>query len=162
MLALEVCHSSQSVVFNSLTGIALKFKCWTAVDGVERCSVCFSLHSGYVLVGSQHGWKQCKTLAKSYGTSVDTRKIQLPINLRQQPGTWISLHDLSELFLLDLLFESHDLGRSFVQLTFKRQYYAKHICGKKELGLSEDESSRISFICSIFCHLELLFHLSKN
>lgn len=35
----------------------------------------------YVLVGSEHGWKQCKTLAKSYGTSVDTRKIQLPINL---------------------------------------------------------------------------------
>lgn len=36
---------------------------------------------GYVLVASEHGWKQCKTLAKSYGTSVDTRKIQLPINL---------------------------------------------------------------------------------
>lgn len=96
MLALEVCHSSQSVVFNSLKGIALKFKCWTAVDGVEKsCSVCLCLcvrrvQSSesmcvcvfrYVLVGSEHGWKQCKTLAKSYGTSVDTRKIQLPINL---------------------------------------------------------------------------------
>lgn len=34
-----------------------------------------------VCVGSEHPWKQCKTLAKSHGTSVDTRKIQLPINL---------------------------------------------------------------------------------
>lgn len=37
MLALEVCHSSQSVVFNSLSGITLKFKCWMAVDGVVVC-----------------------------------------------------------------------------------------------------------------------------
>ena len=74
---------------------------------------------GYVLVGRVHGWKQCKTLAKSYGTSVDTRKIQLPINLLQQPRTQVSLHDLSELFLLDLPFGSRDLCRSFVQLTFK-------------------------------------------
>lgn len=74
---------------------------------------------GYVLVGSEHGWKQCKTLAKSHGTSVDTRKIQLPINLRQQPQTHVSRYDLSELFLLDLPFGSHNLCRSFVQLTSK-------------------------------------------
>lgn len=71
-----------------------------------------------VCVGSEHPWKQCKTLAKSHGTSVDTRKIQLPINLRQQPGTRVSLGDLSELFLLDLPFGSHGLCRSFLQLTF--------------------------------------------
>lgn len=57
-------------------------------------------------MGTEHGWKQCKTLAKSYGTSVDTRKIQLPINLRQQLQPQVSLHDLSELFLLDLPFGS--------------------------------------------------------
>lgn len=34
-LALEVCHSSQSVAFNSLTGIAPEFKCRMAADGVE-------------------------------------------------------------------------------------------------------------------------------
>lgn len=85
-------------------------------DGSEAVCVCVF---GYVLVGREHGWKQCKTLAKSYGTSVDTRKIQLPINLLQQPRTQVSLHDLSELFLLDLPFGSHDLCRSFVQLTFK-------------------------------------------
>lgn len=125
MLALEVCHSSQSVVFNSLTGIALEFKCWAAVDGVEKCSVYFREQCKYVcvcvyvLVGSEHGWKQCKTLAKSHGTSVDTRKIQLPINLRQQPRTHVSRYDLSELFLLDLPFGSHNLCRSFVQLTSK-------------------------------------------
>lgn len=50
MLALEVCHSSQSVVFNSLTGIALEFKCWAAVDGVEKCSVYFREQCKYVCV----------------------------------------------------------------------------------------------------------------
>lgn len=123
MLAPEVCHSSQSVVFNSLTGTALKFKCWTTDDGGEKCgrwvSVCVcACVLGYVLVGSEHGWEQCKTLAKSNGTSVDTRKIQLPINLRQQPQTQVSPHDLSELFLLDLPFGSRDLWRSFLQLHF--------------------------------------------
>lgn len=47
----------------------------------DRCRAVRVCVFGYVLVGSEHGWKQCKTLAKSYGTSVDTRKIQLPINL---------------------------------------------------------------------------------
>lgn len=80
-VALEVCHSSQSVVFNNLTGIALKFKCWTTVDGVEeKGSLCACVGLN-VVVGSKHGWKQCKTLAKSYGTSVDTRKIWPLINL---------------------------------------------------------------------------------
>lgn len=78
------------------------------------------------------GGKQCKTLAKSYGTSVDTRKIQLPINLRQQPRTQVSLRDLSELFLLDLPFGRGGLCRSFVRLTFKLWYYAKHKCEGKE------------------------------
>lgn len=33
---------------------------------------------------------------ESYGTSVDTRKIQLPINLRLQPPPRVSLRDLSD------------------------------------------------------------------
>ena len=85
----------------------------------DRCTAVRVCVFGYVCVESEHGWKQCKTLAKSYGTSVDTRKIQLPINLRQQPWTQVSRDDLSELFLLDLPFGSHNLCRSFVQLTFK-------------------------------------------
>lgn len=92
---------------------------WRSVVCVCVCDGCRVCVFGYVLVGNEHGWKQCKTLAKSYGTSVDTRKIQLPINLRQQPWTQVSLRDLSELFLLDLPFGRRDLCRSFVRLTFK-------------------------------------------
>lgn len=66
-LALEVCYSSQSVVFNSLTGLVLGFKCRTAVDGVKKCMVCecFCVSAvrecvcvfggGYGLVGREHG-----------------------------------------------------------------------------------------------------------
>lgn len=39
MVALELCHSSQSVVFNSLKGPALKFKYRMAVDGVKEQGV---------------------------------------------------------------------------------------------------------------------------
>lgn len=38
MLGPEVRHSSQSVVFNSLTGAPLKFKYWMGVDGAEVCA----------------------------------------------------------------------------------------------------------------------------
>lgn len=53
MLALEVCHSSQSVVFNSLIGIPLKFKCWTAVDGVEKWSVCVCFCLSVCVIGAE-------------------------------------------------------------------------------------------------------------
>lgn len=79
--------------------------------------------------GIEHGWRICKMLAKSYGTSVDTRKIQLPINLRQ-PWTQVSLHDLLELFLLDLPFGGCELCRSFLQLNFQTLIRPKaQICG---------------------------------
>lgn len=53
--ALEVCHSSQSVVFNNLTGIALKFKCWTSVDGVEKWSLCVCVCLNMWLWGASMG-----------------------------------------------------------------------------------------------------------
>lgn len=121
---------------------------------------------GYVLVGSERGWKQRKTLAKSYGTSVDTRKIQLPINLRQQPPTQVSRRDLSELFLLDLPFGSHDLCRSFVWLTFKLyslKDFAKRKCReKKTWPFQRWNQLDIIYLFFLFFFLSSYFSRSKN
>ena len=83
------------------------------------------------------GWKLCKMLAKSYGTSVDTRKIQLPINLSPTALRLRFLSaDLCELFLLDLPFGSPNLAWAHLYnllLNFntlpKRKYKEKGDCG---------------------------------